>query len=1044
MKLETRIEIAPGANPAASPSTFVWADAGKRRAKVDIVTTAGRDDEASQVETGSLSATFDDRDGSLSPRNVMGKWYGLLSNGTPARLLLDRATDDMTRAAPVSGGFGVTAQGFTWVTRSNPGYLSNDGTRGVIANSGTNTATIEVLSDAGSSDVEITWSTALPVMPTGGSFRSAAVVRYTDNNNYARLMTEFQADGTITVWAQRVYAGSTAEVFPHISTGLTYEALNTVLTKVRADGPYLMIKCWHFATPEPDTWHAVGTDSDLDAPGVGLMQWKSNTNVGAFTAYIDSVTVTNILWQGAVPEWPPRWPDKSGKDSITPIAASGILRRLTQGSSPLISPLRRQLLGQSPFTYFPLEDSSGAATAGSAVSRQQPAKITDVTFAGDSTLPGAATTAILNTATTSRISGRISGTPTADGYAALFFFKLDSLPVGESPIMEIRASGRITRWLIYLNTTAFGYKGYDRDGVLVVDNTAAYGTFSPLKWSAFQLETNVSGGSTTSTLIIHNVGSGTFGASNAVYTGTASTLTDFAIFAATDNMSAGHLWFGDNDLPFVDATFALVADGYQGEPAGDRIARLCAENGVPVWVLSGSTEPMGRQRVMKLVELLRECEAADQGVLYERGLSLAYIPRVRRYNVPVAMALAWPGLFDEPPEPQDDDQRLRNQWTVTRVDGSSATVSDEESIEADGLYDDSAELNIELDARLPDFAGWFVGLGTSKYLRWPRISLNFMAHPELIGAWLGVRVGSRITISDPPSQIAGETIDLIVEGINQTLNLYAWTVELACSPAQPWQIGTYDNAGRVYDVASVTEFDLDPDDTWASVISPDLFGSWSVDDVPYEILAAGQHNRVIGMSRFHSIARADGTFAAGQPGTDGWYVVGGASGTPGTDPDRAYGYGPSATATVAGSPSQLIIRNATYRPDAAPGQAFEASAAVKRSTAGNVTITIDYINGSGAWFASTTATFAVAADTWTYVAVNGTAPAGTAFLEYGPTLGGSPANGVVLKAHNIDILRTDELNRRQLATLERGIDGFAKAMPFGSSFRAANPARYGL
>src|SRR6187402_1531850 len=364
MKLATRIEIAPGANPAASPSTFAWEDAGRRRAKVDIQTTAGRDDEATEVEAGSLSATFDDRDGNLSPRNVMGKWYGALSNGTPLRLLLDRAADDMTRTAPVAGGFGTTSQGLAWLSKSSGGYLSNDGTRGIVVNPDSNTAAIEVLDGAGSPDVEITWSTSLPVLPTGGNYRSGAVVRYTDNSNYVRIFTEFAPDGTIVVWAQRVYAGSSAEIIPHTSTGLTYAINNTVYTTVRADGPSIMIKCWHVGNDPPDEWMAVGTDDDLDAAGTGLMQWKaSGIPATAFTAYIDNVTVTNILWQGAVPEWPPRWPDKSGKDSVTPISAAGIMRRLAAGKSPLVSPLRRQLLGQNPFTYFTLEDSQGALSA---------------------------------------------------------------------------------------------------------------------------------------------------------------------------------------------------------------------------------------------------------------------------------------------------------------------------------------------------------------------------------------------------------------------------------------------------------------------------------------------------------------------------------------------------------------------------------------------------------------------------------------------------------------------------------------------------------
>lgn len=1037
----TRVEIAPGANPAADPSTFAWESAGRRRTSAPIAITAGRDDEAEHVEAGSLAATFDDRDGNLSTRNVLGKWYGKLSRGTPLRVVLDRAQDDFNRTA-VASGYGTSAQGFQWLEIFT-GYTSTDGTRAVFSSTAVNVAGANLLQNAGSNDIEMTWSTQIVAMPTGGNFRSGAIVRYTNGSNYIRTFVEFKPDGNISIWAQRANGGVTQQLYASTNTGLTYEPFNTIITKLRADGPYIMIKCWHIGLDEPAEWHAVFTDDTQDGGFAGLMQWRANTNAGAYTAYVDNVTFSAIRWQGTVPEWPVRWPDKSGADSTTPITAGGVLRRLAQGSSPLKSPLTHQLIGQAPFSYFTLEEPSGATSAASTVSRQAPAVVTDVTFAGDDTLNGALTTAVLNTAASSRIAGKVAPRNTPDGYACMWFFKLASLSAGEMPMMEIRCSGTVTRWVIYVNGTTCGIRGYDRDNNSVVDTAATFGV-DPTQWTAIQLETNVSGGTVNWALITHQVGSATFYASSGNYSGSATRADSFTLTAPTDSMSAGHLWFGDNDLPFVDGTFALVADGYRGEQAAERIKRLCAENGVPVWALSGSTEPMGRQRAAKLVDLLRECEAADLGLLYERGLSLAYIPRVRRYNAGIMMSLTWKGLFDEPPEPADDDQRLRNQWTVSRTDGSSATAADQDSINSNGLYDDATEINIESDDRLPDFAGWLTSLGTADYLRWPRIKINLLKHPELIGPWLRCRVGSRITIADPPSQIAGEVIDLVIDGYNETINVYEWTIELACSPASPWQIGTYDNAGRLYDVDSVVLIDLDADDTWAPIENADLLGSWSVGDVPYPILAAGQHNNVIGMSRFHSIAVADGTFAAGQPGTDGWYVAGGSSGTPGTDADRAYGYGPCATATVAGSPSQIVIRNGSYRPAAAPGQTFEASAAIKRSTAGNVTLTIDYLDSGGAWFASSTATVAVAAGAWTYVSVTGTAPSGTAMLEYGPTISGSPANGVVLKVHNIDILRTDSLNRRQLATLERGTDGFVKDMPAGSSFRVAVPARYGV
>jgi hypothetical protein len=70
---------------------------------------------------------------------------------------------------------------------------------------------------------------------------------------------------------------------------------------------------------------------------------------------------------------------------------------------------------------------------------------------------------------------------------------------------------------------------------------------------------------------------------------------------------------------------------------------------------------MGIQRPATFLELVRECEDADQGVLHERGAGLAYLTRTGRYNGTAVMALDFAsGHVAAPPEPTDDDQRLRN------------------------------------------------------------------------------------------------------------------------------------------------------------------------------------------------------------------------------------------------------------------------------------------------------------------------------------------------------------------------------------------------
>lgn len=1031
------LDIAPGANPAASADTFAWQYAGKRRTTSDLVIVAGRDDEASEVEAGSLNATFENRDGNLSPRNIIGNLFGQIRRGTPIRVRWERTSDDFARTT--TGGWGTNADGFAWVTTNSNGTYATNGSQ-ATAVLPTNNATRATLTDAGSKDVEVTWSTTLDVLPTGGSFVSAGLFRQTDVDNYLAAHVELQAAGTIAVKIQRINAGATNVLLGVTSTGLTYSAGQKVWAKARADGPYVMVKAWTgLLTDEPDAWQGTATDTVTDGIQTGIELWRVNTNVGTYTAKVDDFALTNILWSGNVPEWPPRWPDKSGADSVMPIVGAGIMRRLGQGNGTVRSPLRHQLGGLSySHSYYPLEDGSGATAASSGLSRGRAATVVDGTFAGDDTLAGASTSLVLNTAGSSIVTGAIFSTDTADGYANLALFKLSTLPVADATLMEIRAVGTATRWQIYINATAIGFRGYDNTGTLIADAVNTFtGSIDPTDWFALQLETNVSGGTVSVAQIWHQVGSVVYYAQTDSYAGTATRCTGFTVYAATDSMSVGHLWFGDNDLPFVTNSFSLVSNGYEGELAGDRITRLCAENGVPVAVAEGDTEPMGRQRTAKLVDLLRECEAADQGILYERGLSLAYTPRVLRYNVPVAFVVPWQGFFDEPPEPTDDDQRLRNQWTVSRTDGGSATVADQESIDAHGLYDDQATLNIASDERLTDYAAWFTNLGTSDDLRWPRVKINLIKHPELIPAWLGCRVGSRFQVTDPPLAIAGEQIDLIIEGYTETINLFRWDVELSCSPARLWEVGVYDDADARYDAIATTTDELGYTDTWCAIEADDRAGFYSWTSCPYDVLISGQRNTVLGMSMPDSLAEADGTFEDGVG--FGWTS---SSCTFAASTVRAHRGAGSVLLTVTGSPSEAIFRANLFHA-AAPGDSITSLSWVYVTSTRNVSHHIDWYNGA-TFLSRSGTTVSVTANTWTQISITATAPASTTRFEYGPSIGSSPAAGTQVWVDDVEAIGVTAANSRQLALLERGVDGFAKILLAGSAFRIANPARVGL
>lgn len=791
---DIRVEIAPDADPDATPNDWRWMDiSAYRRQSDDVVIEYGRGDEAAEVEAGSADATFDLRDGLLSRRNPTSELYGRVGPNTPIRYRMPIAYDDFDRTFP--GGWGTSSSGHTWATG---GSYSVSGGTGKMALAAANTAGEAYLTDMGSIDVDIYYSVSLSAVTTGAPWISALLIRRIDSENQYRVHTELKPAGVVTVKLVRRQDGSNTDVVEDLTTSATYSAGTKVWTRVVAEGGLLRAKVWSgLKSDEPGPWNFWSTLVVLEGSGIGFFEWRfaGNTNVGTLTASIDDFVVDALLWTGNVPEWPPRW-DKSGEDSTMTLIAAGPMRRLNQGEDPVMSPLRRQLPRYLPAGYWPLEEEAGATSAGSAVTGGKRGYVSAVTFGDSDAPPGAARSAKLAGTGTLNFKGEVTGDSTGS-FAALVFVKLTAIPAAATDLLELRTrSGTIRRWVIRVGPTGYQYSVYDADDAVIYSSPALGFGVDVTQWVAIQLETLVSGGNTAVALNWNQVGTTSFatsGTQNLV--GYASTkIRDVFIRTSAGLVDAqySHLWVGTEALPFVDTEFLSVANAYDGELASDRIRRICAEEGVPVSILPGGSEPLGAQPAGRFLELLRNAAAADRGLLFERGTSLAYLPRSARYNVTTKMVLDWTGGdLAEAPEPTDDDQRLRNSWTVKRTNGSEATYENEASRAKHGRIRDSDEVNIADDDRLQHYAAWFTHLTTFDEMRWPTIELDLIAHPELIPYFLGLRVGSRVRVDNPKSQVPGIVIDLIVEHIKQRVGRHVWKVTLTCSPARPWDVAVW-------------------------------------------------------------------------------------------------------------------------------------------------------------------------------------------------------------------------------------------------------------
>lgn len=793
---DIRVDIAPDADPDGSPSDWQYLDISSyRRQSADIELNQGRDDEAAAVEAADSTIVFDLRDGLLAPRNPNSELYQRIGVNTPIRYRLPLANDDFGRT--VVGSWGTADSGQTWST--GPSFNAVNGGSGKVGITAPNITSKGVLLGVASLDIEVVYSVSIEAVTTGAPWISAVQLRRVDDDNHYRVHTELKPLGVITQKVSRVLDGVLTDLAEDLTVTGTYGIGTKVWTRAQAVGGSIRCKAWvGVLGDEPPEWNIVTSAVTIEGGGFAFYQWRfvGNTNVGTLTVSIDDFTLEAMLWNGQVPEWSPRW-DKSGNDSTLTLIPAGPLRRLGQGEDLVESPLSRQLPRYSPAGYWKLEDGSEATAAASGIAGGPAAYVSAVSF-GDADSPlGASSAMKLGATGTYNFKGQITGNTTGN-FAALFFIKFASLPAGDTNVIEWRArSGNVRRWVIRAISTGWQVKVYDAVGDLLYDGGTLLYIDAPTEWTAVQLETVQDGANVDWTLIWNRVGSETFWASGDTFAGTSTRLADVWIPSSAGMVDAliSHIWAGNESLPFVDETFLAVSSGYVGELASDRISRLCAERGVSVTITPGDSEPLGRQRPGRFLDLLREAATADVGVLYERLGALAYLPRSARVNVPVRMVLDWSGGdLAEAPQPTDDDQRLRNRWTVSRPDGSQVTAQNDESIRRYGTVSDSAEVNIASDDRLKYFAQWFTHLTSYDDLRWPSIQINLIANPHLIPDFLTCRIGSRVQVINPKDQVAGIVIDLIIEGIKQTIGRNRWDVTLTCSGATPWDAAVIESA----------------------------------------------------------------------------------------------------------------------------------------------------------------------------------------------------------------------------------------------------------
>ena len=1093
-----------------------------------VTITRGRRDQGSVTERGKCAVKLNNRHGKYSEENPLSPYYGKLGLNTVWRTHImdglphcrisgngigNRVSTPADPALAITGDLDIRIDFTTTffpemlATRA-PGVTELIG-RYDAAGGGR----MYRLLIAGDGTLSFAWSTdgtsfteafsdTVPYIAT--NVRTALRVTLdVDNGAGGNTVTFYQAESLSGTWEQignPVVSPGTTSVYAAGSVPLTIsdiEGLGFIGLRGRVYGAEVRDGINGAPVANPDfTSLSTGTTSFSDAAG---RPWTLTGTASIITAY--------RRFHGVVPAWPQQW-DQSGNDSWTSVEVAGPLRRLDKGNRPVQSTLRKRIPLGNPLAYWPMEDGPRVDRPSSALPNGTPLKTSGLEFASDDSLSGSAALPTLRGA--GSIDGSVPGA-VATGWHAEMVYNLPSLPTADSTIFRVDFDGGG-------DGIRSGRLRYDSGNIVLQlldddDNPKYIATLSSPEaraaltgaWQRMQMFTATQSGTTYVACAWRNVVSNTWWVMYRSYSGSAGRISRVRAswHESMQGLAVGHLsaydqagfMNGSTPAPTV-SIYNAADDGFAGETSTTRIRRVAQEELMDIVTpgIESDGTRMGPQPVGTVMDIIRDTEATDGGVLTElrEDLALMYRPRASMYNRPVALVLDQAaGQIAAPLDPVKDDQDVVNQMVVTRSGGGSSdpeVLPDSHPLSEVnvGLYDADETYNLYRDEQTIDQAAWRLSVATVDGQRVPTVTLNMMA-PGMVPLQQRVLdyLDQQSVIEIRNVLFRPDPVRLIVEGYTERISRSEWTFELNCTPAEPWEPGVWgeakaDSAGsELYTAAGETDTAL--------VLANPGDHPWTDDpsEVPWDIRVGGERMTVTAVSApaadnfSRTVSNGWGTTSSGgrpwyltSGGTASDYAVSGGAGlhlvnslnenrytlmdAPSADIEMSAATAVSVVPTGAAVQSYLVARMADT--------SNYYAARVEFQPGGNVFLTLTRIVG-GVPFAHPAVQ--VASGVGASVAVS------VLFQALGPNLRamawrtGSPmpttwqvsavehdltARGLcgvrsrVLTGNTNTLpvaIAWDNFELPQTMSVQRSVNGIVKAHPFGTSVRLADPSVVG-
>lgn len=861
--------------------------------------TRGRPDESAQVNPSQLNMTLNNRDGRFTINNPLGAYYGSIGRNTPVRVSVPaslagggtylRMEDDTTSCAscPSASALNVTGDLDVRVDVALSGY----GFR-VLASkwngnpTGTSQSWILILTGAGL--LELFWSTTgtdtqvltstMPI-PIGRQVLRATL----DVNN--------GAGGCTATWYTAPAGGIDGSTWTQLGPAVTQSGTTTVFAST---APVAVGNYGAPAVPAPNGIAGAVYDFEL-RNGIGgsiVTHPAFSSQTAGATSWTDaqghawSVSGTAELsgrlyrYHGEMAAYP-KAADPSGHDVYSQAQASGILRRLQQAQTPINSPLYRAYTRMSgsgaPIAYWPCEDGTQATQIASAVGGPAMSVNGPAQYAASSDFVGSDALPTVNGSTWVG-SAPLAGAGTASVMSFLIYEEAGAIP-NETLICQLQTSGTVaTLTLGYASANSFALGCYDSSGNYLDSfvSPATLGIDGVPSLIGLYIEQNGAGLQYGFSVTPQSPGGEQWAYSDTLASGTIGRITAAIVnpqgASGLNDVVVGHIALSNQwgSSPWQNlSTLGQPLNAWWGEAAGDRVARLCSEEGIACRIVGHPdlSAAMGNQTIQTLPDLLQECETTDRGMLFEPRtcLGLGYVTLSALYNQTAsAVADYSQAELAAAFASTSDDQLTINDVTVSNADGSSArqqlltgAMSVQSPPAGVGRVDTQITVNAATDQVLASLANWALWVSTVNDDRYPTIPFD-MARSETPNTIPLLDVGAYLQVLNPPAWLPPGTIRQLVAGTTEAMGPAGlWTIGINAIPESPYEVAiadpspaTADGAIRADTDGSTLTSSITATATGMSVTTVAGAPIWttSSSDLPFDVMCGGERMTVTAIS----------------------------------------------------------------------------------------------------------------------------------------------------------------------------------------------------